>query len=242
MTVGEGSYQQNLSNDVFLGDRQFNYDISEYSKECIERKNPFSHIRCGDGELWVLHSLLDEKNVLINCPWSNQIGYCGITLPNNVMANRLKSAYNVADVVGIFNDPWTIDVFTRLNIQPKNTNYAFSNIGLPMHKPFIKLIKDYKPLLVGQYAKKYEQIFKDVLGIQVCGAIIIDNYTEIDRTIDDIGKIDHDIAFLSCAVPAKIIAVEAMLAYGKVYLDIGHCIDNALNPVFEHCWLANFED
>jgi hypothetical protein len=54
-------------------------------------------------------------------------------------------------------------------------------------------------------------------------------------------KIEHEWAIISCGVPAKIIAVEAKNLFHKVYLDIGHCIDNAINPDFTTYYLTTLD-
>lgn len=219
----------------------FPYGITEHARKCIEEQTPFAWVRCGDSEVWVLRSLIDEKYVQVNCPWANQIGYNGCTMPNKQLATRFLGAYQNADVIGIFQDDDTKYVFDTLNLSPEFTNYAFDNLALCSYKPFVQLLKDYPPLIIGQYAEKYRDELEKRLDIKIPGIIVIDNYTQIDYCLDKIEKIQHDWAIISCGVSAKIIAVEAKLKTGKVYLDFGHSLDNALNPVFETCFLTTLD-
>ena len=43
------------------------------------------------------------------------------------------------------------------------------------------------------------------------------------------------------AINLALCALEAKLRTGKVYLDFGHSLDNALNPVFETCFLTTLD-
>ena len=236
--VGVGGVQQNIADTHFLKEKEFPIDITTHIENCIKEEKPFSLCRCGDGELWVLScgTLYSMEYVRVNCPWVNNIGYCGTTLPNVELQQRLINAINNANVVGIFNDDWTRKTFQHLNLQVQNTCYAFINIGWAGHKAFVQLIRDYKPLLIGQNVKLYASKFQELLGV-TCPTLEISNYTQIDWCLKEMGNIDYQLAFVSCAVPAKIICVEATTKYGKVHIDTGHCFDNAFNPVFEHCFL-----
>ncbi|TLM98356.1 hypothetical protein FDZ73_23615, partial [bacterium] len=124
--------------------------IVDRISDALINDKPFSLVRIGDGENIVLaqETALSLEWIGINVGWSHSTGYCGIKLPNLPYRDRMAEAVKNADIVGVFaGDDLTQRAFSALQIQPKVICQAFENVRMPMHKPFVELIRNYPPLL-----------------------------------------------------------------------------------------------
>lgn len=227
-------------------DRYVKGNLEDILRNAIENRSPYSIIRIGDGELWILSYLSTKtyEDVRVNCPWSAYEDYCGISFKDFDKAKpRMVEAIRNADIVGIFDgDEWTNQVFDALGVFPKNISYAFCNLGMPMHKPFVKLIKDYPPLLVGKSSEIVAKLLYDKIDVYVPGFVSIKGYSEIDKCIETMLNIPHQWSLVSAGANADIICYE-MAKHGKVSFDFGHSWDNAFNPDFEKYYLeTNLDD
>ncbi len=212
---------ENISNSLFSG-------------------KPFSLIRLGDGELTVLAQELVysldwiEKNV----PWAGSNYYCGVTLPNLELRDRMIESIAKADMVGVFaDDDFTRRVFKVLGIQPRSICYAFENIYLPMFKPFVDLIRRYPPLLVGRPAEQFARFLYEKLGVVVPGTVSINGYEELDSCIEAMARIGHEWSLVSAGCNATVICTTMAEQWGKVAIDFGHAPDCAMSLDYPNCWL-----
>ncbi len=221
------------------------YKIVSMIKEAVEKETPLSLVRIGDGENIVMaqEKVLSLEWISKNVAWRNDHNYCGIVLPNLEARDRCMQAVRNADLVGVFaGDKLTERIFKAFKITPKNIFYAFENVYLPMYKPFVRLIRDHPPLLVGRPAKSFAKYLFEKLKIRVPGTVLVDSYEDIDTCIKNMVNIPHKWSLISAGVNALIIANEMATKHGKVAIDFGHAPDNVMSPVYKDYWLANPDD
>jgi hypothetical protein len=136
----------------------------------------------------------------------------------------VESANN-SNLVGIFKgDPPMIKVFQKAGIKPKSIAYAFDNVFLPMNARFVNrvLVKN-KLFIVGMNSAFYKQKFNEILGVNnIVGTATIKDYSEIDKCMDEMSKIDYDVALVSAGVNANVICYEMSRKFNRVFLDMGH--------------------
>jgi hypothetical protein len=206
----------------------------------IKNEIPFSLVRLGDGENIVLaqEKIFSEGWIHANVKWSRSADYCGVTLPNLQIRDRMVEALHQADMIGVFiENNLTQRIFEIYNICPKSICYAFDNLYLPMHKPFVDLIREYPPLLVGRSAGQFSAFLYQKLGIKVPGTVPIDNSFELFGCISKMAKIPHQWSLISAGCNAVIIASVMAASFGKVSIDFGHAPDNIMSPDVEY-WMA----
>jgi len=216
--------------------------IVDRISDALINDKPFSLVRIGDGENIVLaqETALSLEWIGINVGWSHSTGYCGIKLPNLPYRDRMAEAVKNADIVGVFaGDDLTQRAFSALQIQPKVICQAFENVRMPMHKPFVELIRNYPPLLVGNPAERFAALLNERLGITVPGIVEIRDYIELDTCIQQMAAIPHRWSLVSAGCNAVIIASTMKSQYGKISIDFGHAPDNVMSPLFPDYWLAD---
>jgi hypothetical protein len=222
---------------------KYNDHYLEDIKEAIKNKEPYSWIRIGDGELVFLEQeyVRSTDELLRLYGWAGYTDYCGASVPNLVLRDRLIEAIKCSDLVGVFHgDPPMMEAFDKIKLSPENICYAFDNIYLPMNADFVNniLLKN-KLLLVGQKSDFYAQKFKEILNIDVVGTVKIGTYADIENCMDEMAKYEYDVALVSAGINAKIICYEMSKKFNSVYLDMGHAWDNAFYPPgnYDEYWL-----
>jgi len=227
-----------------------NFPSMEYNKnylneiiEHIKDKKSYSWIRIGDGELVFLQQeyVKSIEQIKKTVGWSNSNNYCGASVPNLELRDRLIEAIKNSNLVGVFQgDPDTMAAFKAIDISPKNICYAFDNVFLPMNAMFVNnVILKNKIYLVGSKSSFYAEKFKEILGIDVVGYSTILSYADIDKVKNEMANKDYDVALVSAGVNAKIICYEMAQKENKVFLDMGHAWDNAFHPPpqYKEYWL-----
>lgn len=217
------------------------HQIVDRVASALENRSPFSLVRIGDGENIVLAQevVLSLDWIAAHVGWSHSASYCGVTLPNIPIRDRMAEALRIADIVGVFaGDDLTKKVLKKLEIQPRAICYAFENLYMPMYKPFAALIKHYPPLLVGKPAERFAAFLYERLGITVPGTVAINGAEELDRCIEQMAQIPHDWSLVSAGCNAVVIAAVMAARYGKVSIDFGHAPNNVMAPNFPDYWLA----
>ena len=210
--------------------------------KAITDQEPYSLIRIGDGENIVLAQevIFSQAWISQNVGWSHSNQYCGITLPNLIIRDRMVKALKEADTIGVFaGDKLTEQIFNTFDIQPKSICYAFDNVYMPMYKPFVELIVKSPPLLVGRPALRFAQLLYEKLGVTVPGTIEINGYDELDSCLAQMVQIPHQWSLVSAGVNAVIIASTMANKWGKVSIDFGHAPDNVMAPNYPDYWLAS---
>jgi hypothetical protein len=211
-------------------------------KEALKNKQPYSWIRIGDGELVFLQQeyVRPIHEILATVGWASGIGYCGATIPNTRLRDRMIEAIKNSSMVGIFQgDPPTMEALEKINVAPDNICYAFDNVFLPMNADYVNILLKYKILLVGQKSQFYAQKFKEILNVDVVGTVGIDSYDDIDECMYQMAQYDYELALVSAGVNAKVICYEMSTRNNKVFLDMGHAWDNAFHPkgMYDEYWL-----
>ena len=232
-----------MDDDYKLSAKQYisNQKIVEIIRTALINNQALSLVRIGDGENIVLaqEHVKSLSWIQKNVPWKDRVRYCGVTLPNLEARDRCIEAVKNADLVGVFaGDKLTEKIFSFYQIKPKQIFYAFNNVYLPMYKPFVQLMIDYPPLLVGKPAERFAAHLQQKLGIEVPWLAGVRSYEEVDRCIEQMAKTPHQWSLISAGVNSLIIADRMRTVYGKIAIDFGHAPDNVLAPKYKHYWLA----
>ena len=147
------------------------------------------------------------------------------------------TAVRNADLIGVFTGQEVPQaIFSAYKIVADNIFYAFMNVGLPMYKPFVDLIKKHPPLLVGMPAERFSRLLKSELGINAPWLNAIQSYEDVDSCIKKMVKIPHRWSLISAGVNTLIIADYMARKHGKVAVDFGHAADMVLDN--DEYWLA----
>jgi len=208
-------------------------------KTAIEKGNPFSLVRIGDGECYVLGQdlVFPVDWIRENIYWFADPFYCGTTIPNLEARDRCLQAVRNANLIGVFTGQEVPQaVFSAYKIPTDNIFYAFLNVGLPMYRPFVELIKKYPPLLVGRPAARFAQLLSVRLGIETPYLDCVQSYQDLDKCIEMMASIPHRWSLISAGINALIISDLMAREYGKVAVDFGHAPDMVLDD--ENYWLA----
>ncbi len=208
-------------------------------RDSIENKKPLSVVRIGDGECYVLgqETVFPVDWIRSNIYWHGDPYYCGTIIPNLEARDRCLNAVKNADLLGVFTGQEVPQaIFSAYKIIVDNIFYAFMNVGLLMYKPFVKLIKEYPPLLVGRPAERFAKLLLDELGIEVPWLNAIESYKDVDICIEKMTQIPHRWSLISAGINALIIADTMSRKYGKVAVDFGHAPDMVLDS--DNYWIA----
>jgi hypothetical protein len=155
-----------------------------------------------------------------------------------MVRDLMVEALSQADLIGVFTEnSLTQRIFEIYNICPKSICYAFDNLYLPMHKPFVDLIREYPPLLVGRSARQFAAFLYQKLGIKVPGTVCIENSFELFNCISKMARIPHQWSLVSAGCNAVVIAPTLAASFGKVAIDFGHAPDYIMSPNPDY-WLA----
>jgi len=193
-----------------------------------------SIIRIGDGECYVLGQdvVFPVDWIRENIYWFADPYYCGTTIPNLEARDRCLTAVKNADLVGVFTGQEVPQaIYSAYKIKTNNIFYAFMNIGLPMSKPFVELIQEYPPLLVGRPAERFAKLLFEELGIEAPWLNNIQTYEDVDSCIEEMAQIPHRWSLISAGINALIIADTMSRKYGKIAIDFGHAADMVLDNV-----------
>jgi len=151
--------------------------------EAIKNKKSYSWVRIGDGELVFFQQeyIKPIKDILQQVGWSKNNTYCGAKIPNLELRDRIVESAKNSDLVGVFQgDPPMLEIFEKININPKSICYAFDNVFLPMNAKFVnRILLKNRLFIVGMKSDFYKQKFKEILGVDVVGTATIKDYSEI---------------------------------------------------------------
>lgn len=202
--------------------------------EAIKNKKSYSWVRIGDGELVFFQQeyIKPIKDILRQVGWSNNNTYCGAKIPNLELRDRIVESAKNSDLVGVFQgDPPMLEIFEKININPKSICYAFDNVFLPMNAKFVnRILLKNRLFIVGMKSDFYKQKFKEILGVDVVGTATIKDYSEIEACMNTMCQYDYDVALVSAGVNANVICYEMSNKLNRVFLDMGHAWDNAFHP------------
>lgn len=201
-------------------------------KNAIESNKGFSMLRIGDGECYVLGQdvVFPVDWIRENIYWFSDSFYCGTAIPNLEARDRCLKAVKNADLLGVFTGQEVPQaIFSAYKIPTNNIFYAFMNIGLPMYKPFVELIKKYPPLIVGRPAERFSRLLSEELDIEAPYLNEVQSYEDVDSCIEKMLQIPHRWSLISAGINALIIADIMARKHDKVAIDFGHAADMVLD-------------
>lgn len=219
---------------------KYEKDYLQMIRYAIENEEPFSLVRVGDGELYILaqESLFPLDYIRTNVPWASGYGYCGVVLPDLEIKVRMVNAIKNATVVGLFEgDPLSEAVWDSLGYKPVRNIYAFDNVFLPMNRDFVQLVREFPPLLVGREAPRYKEYIEGQLNVTLPPTVNLEDSRGIDQCIQEMLSIPHKWSLVSGGANAVIICSELAYKYKKVSFDAGHMWDNVMAPDYKEYWL-----
>ncbi|GBF33460.1 hypothetical protein DCCM_2561 [Desulfocucumis palustris] len=200
-------------------------------------KKPFSLVRIGDGENFILAQntvhTVQELIGMYNVVAGNK--YSGIAIPNIEARDRLLDAVRRATVVGFLNQrdnycwyPMTEKIFNHYGLNPPGTCYAFINYHLVRIPKFYHIFRDAKILLVGKPMAGLAKILINRYGFtNITACLNLRHYWDLDIVLQQMSGIDYQVALIAAGANAVIVALAAMDA-GKIGLDLGHAVDNII--------------
>lgn len=209
-------------------------------KEALDKNEPFSLVRVGDGENVILaQDTVKPLKEVLEMRWAKQAnwGQKGIKLPNLAFRDRMAAAINQADIVGIpywENDPiiapqtikrpLTEAVFKHLNINPKRICHTFVNRTYRNDTNFWETVRGKRILLISRWGEAVKPILEEKPYEATIASIY--NFSSVEQ-IDDVlafihaRKNEFDIALVSCGVNAVVLCPAIAESTGKVALDFG---------------------
>ena len=201
-------------------------------------KKPFSLVRIGDGENFILaqepihtaRELIAMYNVVADCRYS------GIAIPNPEARDRLLGAVRRATVVGFLNQtdcycwyPMTKKIFDHYGIKPSRSCYAFINLELVTLPHFYDLFRQARILLIGKPMTKLAEILiRRYRFSNIVGVLNLRDYRDLDRVLELMPGYNFEAAFVAAGANAKIVATAAM-DMGRMGLDLGHAADSIIS-------------
>lgn len=213
-------------------------------EEALQRKQPFSWVRVGDGEnillaqntIWPMEKVLSEKWVI-----KANKGQKGVTLPNYELRDAIAESARRADVVGILpmgddtikapsylKRELTDQVFAHHQIRPMSTCNACLNRDLATTERFWSMLRGYRILIVTQKADELKALLEaEPYLLHVGHTIAFSRYEQMEEALHEIAAMeaDFDIALFSCGVNAVVLAQRTAELTGKVAIDFGKAIN-----------------
>lgn len=218
-------------------------------KEAIERREPFSLIRIGDGEnrfltqdsIWTMEETMkDAWAVKANKRKEEK----GVTFPNLALRDRMVEAIKIADVVGLlrYGDqtiiapdhlkrPLTDQLFRHFNLHPKFTCDALVCRALIQLPEFWRLLQGLRIVVVTRDARQVKKVLQaNPYQLNVVGTIAFNHYEQMDDALQKFEqrKDDFDIALFACGVNAVALAPKVAELTGKIALDMGKALTRFL--------------
>lgn len=211
-------------------------------KHALDTNIPYSFIRIGDGENFVLaQDSVYTLNQLLAEQWprlANE-GRKGIKFPNIEMRDQMITAIKESDLVGVLaqNDNiirahpthkrhLTNQIFNYFQLQPKAICNAVVNRELLVKNSFWDLLKGRRLLLISKWAGGLKQrLILPPYQLTVAGTIRFERYEQMNETLKQIESLQDqfDIALISCGVNAVVLAHQVARLTGKVGVDFGIC-------------------
>jgi hypothetical protein len=212
-------------------------ELLELIAQYYGKKKPFSLVRIGDGENFILaqepihtaRELIEMYNVVAG------YGYSGIAIPNLKARDRLLKAVRRASVVGFLHQrdcycwyPLTEIIFNHYGIKPVRSCYAFINLELVTMPQFYSLFRQARILLVGKPMTELAGIlFRRYRFSNIVGLLNLRDYRDLDQVLDLLPSYNFEAAFIAAGANAKIVA-SAVQDMGRMGLDLGHAVDRII--------------
>lgn len=217
-------------------------EIVSRLRTALNNKTPYSLVRIGDGENFVLSqdSVYSMEKTLGQL-WVQEAnkGRKGVKLPNIVLRDQLVEAIKESDIVGILaqNDNvirahpnhkrfLTNKIFDYFQLQPKAVCNAIVNRELIYYKPFWEMLHEAgsRVVLVSRWAGGTKQrLIRPPYNLQVPFTLSFERYEMMEDTLNILEqrKDEYDIALISCGVNAVVLTHQVAKRIGKVAVDFG---------------------
>ncbi|WP_025716822.1 GT-D fold domain-containing glycosyltransferase [Paenibacillus sp. 1-18] len=219
-------------------------EVLNYLKLALDRQQPFSLIRIGDGEnlilsqdtVWPIEKVLQER-------WAVKanLGQKGLFLPNTELRDAVAEAVRKATISGIlpYDDEsikaptymkreLTDQVFAHYALSPALTCHACLNRYLAQTPAFWDMLKDRRILLVTRTAAEVKPVLEaEPYGLHIAHTLAFHQYEQMHETLQWITshQDEFDIALFSCGVNAVVLAQKTAELTGKVGIDFGKAIN-----------------
>ncbi|MHA7964585.1 GT-D fold domain-containing glycosyltransferase [Paenibacillus sp. CAU 1782] len=211
-------------------------------QRALQEKTPFSFVRIGDGENFVLSqdSVYPMEKTLEQL-WVKEAnkGRKGVKLPDLVLRDRLVEAIREADIVGVLAKDdrvirahpthkrnLTNSIFDYFQLQPPVLANAIVNRDLLYHAPFWQMLKEQgtRLALISRWAGSAKQrLIRPPYELQVAFTLPFERYLMMDDTLKimEERKDEFDLALISCGVNAVVLTHEIKKRTGKAAMDFG---------------------
>lgn len=225
-----------ISDDDFLSMDQ----VLERIRQAAELQQPFSFVRIGDGENFILaqESVWPVEYVLLQAwPVEANKGRKGVTLPNLTLRDQMVTAIQKADIVGIiawddqiisapsrFKRELTDKIFDHYDMKPAAVCNAVMGRWFRNNRQFWGILKGRKILLISKWAEQLKnKLIKKPYEINVSLTIPFYHYDQLEDTLNQVvlNKDNFDIALISCGVNAVVLAHKVAELTGKIGIDFG---------------------
>lgn len=211
-------------------------DVASRIQRALERKEPLSIVRLGDGEALVLAQevVLDIPTIERRAPWLSR---AGVEVPDLAARDALKEAVLRADIVGVptsrihNHQPLLFKAFEALEVNWKRLVLTHATINYIVQKEGLLrgAIGKRGVLLVGNHAQELRGVLK-AAGVRVKGAIgPVNGVRDVERVMEQVRSHDFDVAFVAAGIAAVILAQRIATEMGKVALDFGHLADELIH-------------
>lgn len=204
-------------------------------REAMERQQPLSIVRLGDGELLTL-----AQDVVLSPERAAREGhflsYAGVDLPDMDARDMLAQSIRQASIVGVPTkrmpnfQPLALAAFKAHGMDYRQMQLTASTINYSLYQAgqLASLLDGRRILLVGNTAPALGGLLADK-GFQVIGVIApVDGIHDTGRVLGRIREnSDFEIALVSAGIAAVVLCQRIATELGKVALDFGH-LSNAL--------------
>lgn len=209
--------------------------VSERIRAALEKKEPLSIVRLGDGEALVLAQdvVLDPAVIRRRAPWLVQ---AGVEVPDREAQALLHEAVLKADIVGVptsrmpNHQPMLFQAFDALGVEWRKLALTHAVINYILQKEgwLKEAVGDCAVLLVGNRAAELYPVLARA-GVRVAGAVgPVDGVRDVERVMGEVRRRSFDMAFVAAGIPAVILSQRIASEMGKVALDFGHLADELI--------------
>lgn len=208
--------------------------VAERIEAALDKKEPLSVVRLGDGESLVLAQevVLEPAAIRRRAPWLVQ---AGVEVPDLAARDLLHQSVLKAGIVGVptsrmpNHQPLLFRAFEALGVEWQKLTLTHAVINYMVQKEgwLKKALGDRSVLLVGNRAVELYPVLARS-GVRVAGAVgPVRGVRDVERVMEEVRRraSEFDMAFVAAGVAAVILCQRIACEMGKVALDFGHLAD-----------------